>query len=237
MASVVPIFPCKSLDKTLDFYETLGFVVTHRQVDPYLYGAVSRDKVILHFSKLTVWGAKNAVCLVFVPELEREHRVFADALRAKFGQVPTARLPRITRLRPGQTRFHVFDPAGNALIYISQDEPDTAYEWQESRSDLAQALENAIFLRDTYVNDQAAARVLDKALARHKQADSIDRARVLAARAELAVAMGESERAQAVRDELRQIPLSEGEREHYRHELQAADDLERWLTDAGENGA
>jgi hypothetical protein len=180
--------------------------------------------------------AKDAfgTCLVFVLEVKPYHRAFADALRVKYGKVPTTGLPRITRLRQEQTRFKVFDPAGNLVIYINRDEPDTRYEWSEEKlPGLVQALENAAFLRDTYANDKSAAKTLDVALARYISADPLDRARALAARAELAVAMGEMERAQAIRAELKEIPLSAEDRERFRDELQAADDLERWLTQKG----
>jgi len=232
--SIIPLFPSVSLDETLDFYQTLGFEVTYQQKEPYLYGAVRRGGIELHFSRLTAYGAKNAfgACLVFVTEVEPYHRTFAEALREKYGKVPTAGLPRITRLRKGQTRFQVFDPSGNVLLYINRDETDVEYSWSpgEAQSGLASALENAVFLPDTYANDKAAATVLDKALARHETADLIDRALALAARAELAVAMGDAERAQAVRLELQQIPLSDEDRDRFRNELQAADDLEQWLT-------
>lgn len=233
METSIPLFPCQSFAETLEFYQTLGFEVTHRQETPYLYGAVRQGSFHLHFSRLTMYGAKNAfgTCLVFVPDIELYHQRFADALRAKHGKIPTAGIPRITRLMKGQTRFKVFDPSGNMLIYIDQNEADTSYEWSgEALSELAAALENAVFLRDTYANDQAAAKVLDKALAQHKSAAPIDRARALAARAELAVAMDQLELAHTFRDELKQIPLSEAEHVQFRHELEAAEQLEQWLT-------
>jgi hypothetical protein len=43
--STIPLFPCGALDETLDFYQVLGFTVTHRQEDPYLYAAVRRGGV------------------------------------------------------------------------------------------------------------------------------------------------------------------------------------------------
>ena len=233
METSIPLFPCQSLAETLEFYQTLGFEITHEQETPYLYGAVHLGNFHLHFSRLTMYGAKNAFgsCLVFVPDIGLYHQRFADGLRAKYGKVPTAALPRITRLMKGQTRFKVFDPSGNMLIYIDENEADTGYEWsEESLSELAAALENAVFLRDTYANDQAAAKVLDKALAKHKSAAPIDRARALAARAELAVAMDQLELAHTFRDELKRIPLSEVEHDQFRHELEAAEHLERWLT-------
>lgn len=229
--STIPLFPCKSLQETLDFYQTLGFEVTYQQDDPYLYASVRRGSVELHFSKLATWHTRNSVCLIFVTDVALYHSTFADALREKYGRIPTADLPRITRLRPGQTRFHIFDPNGNILLYIDREEPEGEYRWDgQVQSSLSAALENAIFLRDTYVNDKAAAQVLDKALAVRETAVSIDRARALAARAEIAVAMGDAERAQTARAELQQIALSDAERAQFHNELQAADELERWLT-------
>lgn len=233
METSIPLFPCASLNETLAFYQALGFEVTFQQQDPYPYGAVRLGGFNLHFSRLTMYGAKNAfgTCLVFVPQVGPYHQAFAGSLRLKYGRVPTTGLPRITRLRKDQTRFKVFDPSGNLVIYINQDEPDGTYSWSEvSLSELAQALENAVFMRDTYANDQSAAKILDTALARHKSADPVDRARALAARAELAVAMGQAEHVQAIRAELAQVPLSAEDHERIRDELQAADDLERWLT-------
>ena len=149
-------------------------------------------------------------------------------MRARYGRVPTAGLPRITRLRKGQTRFTTFDPSGNKLLFLDRDEPDMDYSWyQTKRSRLASAIEMAAFLRDTYYEDAAAAKVLDVALAKDVSADPVDRARALAARAELAVAMGDAERARAVRAELQQLPLSDRDRDRFRHELQAADELGR----------
>jgi catechol 2,3-dioxygenase-like lactoylglutathione lyase family enzyme len=232
--STIPLFPCTSLKETLDFYETLGFAVSYQQEDPYLYAAISRGAVELHFSKLTTWHTKNSVCLVFVSQVGSYHREFADALRTRYGKVPTAGLPRITRLRPQQTRFHVFDPSGNVLLYVERNEPELDYSWYlQKRSKLATAIDNAAFLRDTYVNDQAAADVLDKALdVQDETVTPIDRARALAARCELAVAMGDVDRAQTTRQELLAIELSSADRKRFRDELQAADELERWLTRA-----
>lgn len=229
--TTVPLLPCTSLDTTLDFYQTLGFVVTYQQREPYLYAAVQRGAISLHFASLRVYSGKMAfgAYLAFVPAVAPYHRAFADALRARYGAVPTAGIPRITRFTPGQTRFKLFDPSGNLVIFIDRDEPDGSYSWsEESLSMLEQAREQAVFLRDTYANDEAAAKVLDKALAAHPSAAPVERARALAARAELAVAIGDSSRADAARAELAQIALTDAERATHHSELRAADALERW---------
>ncbi len=229
MEVTIPLFPCKSLHETIDFYKTLGFEITHQQEQPYLYAAVQRGSVEIHFSKLSVWKSNHAVCLVVVTEVSAYHKLFSDALRTRYGAVPTNGFPRITRFRNEHTRFHIFDPSGNTLIYIDQSEREKSYGWsEEPTSELVAAIQNAAFLRDTYCNDKAAATVLDKALAKQTSANPIDRARALAVRAELAIAMGEGQIAADKRFELRQVNLSDVERQQYARELQAADVTKHW---------
>jgi hypothetical protein len=230
--TVIPLLPCKSLSEILNFYRALGFEVTYAQDAPYAYASVRHGDFQLHFSHLTVYGAKNAfgACLVFVPDVSVYHQRFSDALGETYGKIPTSGVPRLTRFKKEHTRFKVFDPSGNVLIYINQNEPEMDYgESGEVLSDLGRALDNAIFLRDTYSNDKAAAHALDIALKRNPTANPLERARALAARAELAVAMGEREQAQTFKDELKRIELSEADRVRYRDELHAADVLERWI--------
>ncbi len=132
------------------------------------------------------------------------------------------------KTRDGRRR----DSGSNSLIFIARDAPETTYdeEPEQGRSRLAQALDTAVWLRDLKGHDDVkAARVLDVALARDELATPIDRARVLAARAELAIALGEVERARALRAELEATSLSDEERERFRDELQAADDLEQLM--------
>jgi catechol 2,3-dioxygenase-like lactoylglutathione lyase family enzyme len=230
--TTIPVFPCVSLEETRDFYQTLGFEVVHQQTSPYVWLAVRRGCIELQFFGHKGLDPKDAfsTCLVMVPEVEPYHRAFADALRGKYGRIPTAGIPRITRFRAGQSRFTVVDPSGNSVIYIRHDEPDVEYSGKpgEKRSGLAKAIETAAVLRDFKEDDTAAAKVLDVALAKHMSADPVERARALAARAELALAMGDADRARALRDELRRIPLSEDDHRAYREELQAAEALERW---------
>src|SRR5262249_46752883 len=73
---------------------------------------------------------------------------------------------------------------------------------------------------------------LDKALAKNDSADTaLDRARALAVRAELAVAMGDAEGGQAARAALQTIQPSDEGRQRFRDELQAEEELERWPGD------
>ncbi|WNG54697.1 hypothetical protein F0U59_07835 [Archangium gephyra] len=230
-AVTIPVLPCVSLDETLDFYGLLGFQRTYRQTAPNPYAVVEHDGAQLHFAG--VKGLKPTesytTCLVIVPEVERLHQSFAEALRSVFGKLPISGLPRISRMRKGQSRFTVVDPAGNSVIFIRRDAPDDYDESQkpQSSSPLGKALRAAARLRDFKGDDLAAAKVLEVALARNEQGLPIERARALAARAELAVALGDETRARSAREELQRIPLSEAEQAQFREELEAADSLAR----------
>jgi hypothetical protein len=229
--TTIPLLPCATLEATLSFYQALGFDVT-LESEPHPYGTARQGAVELHFSRLSMYGAKNAfgASVVLVDGVADYHRRFADGLRSKLGRVPVAGLPRITRLHPGQGRFTLFDPSGNMVIYVDRTESGGDWETVPGLSPLAQALGNAVFLRDTYCNDEAAAKALDNALERNPSASATDRARALAARAELAVALGNAEAARAVRVQLEQISLSGADRQRWQQELLAAEHLERWLT-------
>ncbi len=229
MEQIIPIFKCKALEPTLTFYQMLGFEVTYSQDRPYIYAAVTRGETHLHFTK----RAEAGFCLIQVADVTVYHRAYAAGLRTGYGAIPTASNPRITRLREGQTRFHLYDPSGNMVLYVNVDEPDPDYErFDNDQSPLEKALDMAGFLRDTYVDDKGAAKHLDKALAKHPSAPALDRARLLAARAEFAIAMDDAEAAQIARKALQQIDLTPEDRVKYQTELQAADRLEQWRTQA-----
>src|SRR5262245_37918396 len=227
----IPALPCVSLSETFEFYRLLGFEVTYQQASPNPYGVVRRGDCELHFFGLKGLKPQDAysTCLVIVPEVERLHQVFADGLRKGYGKLPITGFPRITRMRKGQGRFTIVDPSGNSVIFIKQEQPGAEKEQPEQgeRSRLAKATDTAARLRDSRGDDVAAARVLDVALARKDPVPPAERARALAARAELAVVLGEPERLRALRAELAQIPLPDEDRERLHDELQAADKLER----------
>ncbi|XYH92936.1 hypothetical protein ACMHYB_34405 [Sorangium sp. So ce1128] len=228
----IPVLPCVSLPETLAFYGALGFEVTHQQTTPNVYAATRRGDVHLHFMGLKKLDPREAysTCLVLVPEVEHLHETFAEGLRKAYGKVPIAGLPRISRMKKGQSRFTVVDVAGNSVIFIKRDAPDDYDEGAAgagSDSRLGKALRAAARLRDFKNDDAAAAKVLDVALARKEPAAPLERARALAARLELAIALGEAARARALRAELDEAPLTSEERAQLRHQLEAVEALER----------
>jgi hypothetical protein len=121
-----------------------------------------------------------------------------------------------------ETRFTVTDPAGNSVIFIKRGAEDQAASEEYKKpgqTRLQRAISLAARLRDYKGDDAAAAKVLDTALAHPDQADPIDRARALAARAELAIALGARQHAIRLRAELETLSLSETDRERLRDEL------------------
>lgn len=235
--TAVPQLWTGDLTGTLDFYRTLGYTVTHEQTRPYVYGAVEDHGCALHFvptPKDAGIPAERAGCIVMVDDVASRHRAFTAALRSRYGKVPAKGLPRITRFRPGQSRFTVFDPAGNQVIYIQRDEPpEVEYGGSKELDGLARVLDNARILRDFKNDDKAAFRVLEVGLGRFgAEAPRLDAARALAALAELAVATGDPGGADRFRARLRAMDLSGDERASIAEELRACDDLSAWLSEA-----
>ncbi|HJW48806.1 MAG TPA: VOC family protein [Candidatus Limnocylindria bacterium] len=236
--TAIPALPCVTLEESLPFYRLLGCEVTYKQKTPNPYAVVARGDVQLHLFGIPRLdpAAAYSTCLIIVAEVEDLHELFATALRTAYGKLPIAGIPRITRMRMGQSRFTIVDPAGNSLIFIRRagsDATEDGYEdgpVAEAESKLALAIRTAARLRDFKTDDAMAAKVLDAALAKSATAAPAERARALAARAEIAVALGETERAHALMVELRQVQLSDAERDELREELDAADKLERSQT-------
>ncbi|WP_040796743.1 glyoxalase [Nocardia higoensis] len=232
--SPVPVLWTSNSSATLDFYRALGYTVTHEQTRPYVYLAVALDGCELHFSpppREIAVPLETVRCLVMVDDVAARHRAFTEGMRAAYGKVLAKGCPRITRFRPGRSRFSLVDPDGNTVLFIQRDEPrDVEYGGAADLAGLAKVIDNARILRDFKVDDKAAARVLEVGLGRFRRiAPAVDRARALAMLTEIAVAAGDSVRAERLRSEVAALPLSDEERAAVADELRAGDELERWL--------
>jgi hypothetical protein len=233
--TTIPALPCVSLEETLPFWQILGYRVTYQQKAPNAYAVVRRGGHELHFFGMKGLNPKEAfsTCLIIMPEVENLHQTFAQSLREAMGRVPVAGLPRISRMKPGQTRFTVTDPAGNSVIYIKRGDADAAAADEYKAPGLTRlqrAVATAARLRDFHLDDAAAAKVLDNALARDEADSPLDRARALVAWAELAAVLGDRPRAQECRAEFEQLTLPEADRERLGRELLGVEELERSLT-------
>ncbi|CAL9571736.1 hypothetical protein SUDANB121_04881 [Nocardiopsis dassonvillei] len=234
--AVVPVLPCASAEETLDFFLSLGFEVTYRQTRPYLYLAFRWSGVHLHYGRapggLDPAREESGGCLVMVDDIAAYHAALVASARAARGRVPVRGLPRITRYRPGASRFTVMDPSGNMIIFIQRDEPEELeYGGSESLQGLAKVLDGARILRDFKLDERAAWRFLKSGLRRHgAEAVPVERAMALASLVELSVAIGERERMGGWIEELRGIGLTEQERVRVGEVLRNAEDLQGWLS-------
>ncbi|MEV6277021.1 glyoxalase [Nocardia sp. NPDC051832] len=232
----VPVLWSGSAEETLDFYKTLGYTITSSQTRPYVYIAAERNGCPLHFTAMPdglTPPFEGVGCLIMVDDVAAQHRDFTERLRVFYGKIPSKGYPRITRFRPGQSRFTVVDPHGNWLLFIQRDEPEELeYGGSADLENLAKVLDNARILRDFKTDDRAAARVLEVGLRRFAvESEPVDRGRALAMLAELAVAQGDSDSAAKYRAQVRELDLSAADRAVVAEELQAGTDLERWLSD------
>jgi len=138
--------------------------------------------------------------IVAVPDPDSLYHDFAAGLRKKFGKLPVAGIPRITRPRKkyGTVRgFSVVDPGGNWLrVYKlgESEEKDSA----EKAEGLAQVIYVAARLGDAHGVEALALKTLENGLSRFGEAASaMDRARAYLYRAELAVRTKDHELARA----------------------------------------
>ncbi|MEE6259506.1 VOC family protein [Plantactinospora sonchi] len=233
--TTVPLLPCVSAERTLEFYQALGFTVTWKQTRPYLYLAFRWSGFELHFGdapkELDPAGEHSNGCLVMVDSVAPYHAALTAAMRQAYGRVLVKGQPRLTRYRPGATRFTLVDPSGNSIVFIQRDEPEELeYGGAKQLVGIARALDNARIFREFKEDDRAAVRTLRSALRRHgDQAPAVERALAYATLVELAVALEEPEQAAEWSTALRAIELTEEERRRVDHEVANATNLRRWL--------
>lgn len=234
--TAVPVLSTRDLARTVEFWRTLGYSVTHEQHRPYVYGALRAHDCEIHYHGAPLTereqpATETAGCLILVDDVAARHRTFTAALRQRYGKIPAQGTARITRFRPGQSRFSAVDPDGNWITYIQTDIPeDIDYGGSSELSGVAKVLDNARILRDYKSDDKAAERALEAGLRRHgATASRIERARAYAALAELAVALNKPSKAAERRADLRELRLTEAERAVIATDLDAADELATWL--------
>ena len=212
----VPVLPCVAPEETLAFWRALGFAVTYEQTKPYLYLAFRWRGFDLHYgrasSNVDPSLENTGGCLVMVDTVAPYHAAFTEAMRRTYGKVLAKGLPRITRYRPGASRFTVMDPSGNSIIFIQRDEPaELEYGGSKQLQGLARVLDNVRILREFKNDDRAAFRALNSGLRRHgDSAPAVEQAVALAVLIELSTALEESERVPEWGARLRQLSLTDG---------------------------
>ncbi len=232
-AITIPIFPCRSIDEQLDFYQALGFEVTYRQAKPNLYACVRHRITELHFFVLKQLEPSNSysMCYISVPDVDAVYREFCENLKKTYQKIPTKGFPRVTKLNnlTEDRRFNLIDPAGNRLMIGQkhassepiQDNPYIAVH----PSKFTNALETAYRLAYAKDDPAAAAKVLDLVLSKAEEASAILRYKAFVLRADIAVSMDEINLAKAFIQEADQLSLSDQELEGVKEETERLNEL------------
>lgn len=226
--SIEPMLPSENVDESVAFYRALGFEIIRNETFPYRFAEVRDGDLWLMTSSYAQFGGKKAfgALIVNVTELGKYHDRFAVNLRSNLGTVPLSGFPRLTRRSRDGSQFRVFDPFGNMLVYMDKHYAPPLYLEAQDRTE--EILNQVWFLRDIYANDRAAANTLDRALEETKDESGIGHARLLAARAEIAVAMGELDLASKLEDIGSRILLQDSEIQKFEEEQRASQHLRKW---------
>lgn len=221
-----PVLTYPDLDEAIAFFEALGFRQTFKQVRPYPCAVVELEDLGIHLSAVDGYdpAASLGSVIITVPDAEALHAEFAHGLRAAFGRVPAAGVPRLLRPRRKQgttTGFTVVDVGGNWLrFYRAADTlaPETAAP-ENPATGLARTVEVAARQGDARGDDAQALAVLDAGLGRHPDAAPVDRVRALAYRAELLHRLGRGPEARATAEEAGALTLTAQEADEVRDDL------------------
>ena len=187
-----PCLPCRDLDPAIAFYEAIGFRRTYRQLKPNPYAVVQRDDLQLHLFGMPAFDPSESYgnVIVVVPDPDVLYRAFADGLRAAYGKIPVAGIPRLLRPRKkfGTVRgFSLVDLGGNWLRVSRAGDTEAD---EPPASGLAKIVLTAARLGDAHGDDALAMRTLESGLARYPDAPRLDYAKAMLYRAELAVRLG-----------------------------------------------
>lgn len=235
----IPLLPCASIDEVAEFYRALGFEQTYRQLRPNPYIALRREDLHLHFSGIAGFDPEQSYgsCLVSVADTGELYEAFAAGMRAAYGKVLVAGIPRMTRPRRRKNTgnaagFTVVDPGGNWIRIFSHAGETSLKSGADDRGTgkLAKALRNAVVLGESKGDERQAARILDATLARERETSPVvDVVEVLVYRAELAIRLDERERAAALLAQVHELSLGEADREVLADALANARELESSL--------
>ncbi len=187
-----PALPCRDVEESVAFYESIGFKRTFRQIRPNPYAVVAREDLHIHLFGIDGFDPAESygTAIVVVPDPDALYQDFAAGLRKARGKLPVTGIPRITRPRKkyGTVRgFSVVDPGGNWLR-ISKLGDTEAEDSAETTTGLAQILYVATRLGDAHGDERQALKTLESGLTRFgESASGAELARGYLYRAELAV--------------------------------------------------
>jgi hypothetical protein len=234
MNIITPIFPCKSLDELLEFYQTLGFEVTYKQKSPNPYAIVERGWIRLDFYGIKHHDPQKCyhTCYMLTDEAEELYEAFTSALRTKNGKLPTRGLPRISDIRDkksGVREFMFSDVAGNCIRIgrklNDQDAENSTEEITAASKRLALALDYAYKCEDEEDELENVSKLLDKAIERDQHHHCHNLYKVMILRADVAVAQENPDKAKALLEQVCSSPDIVRNPDKYKAELQRVADI------------
>ncbi|HVI45703.1 MAG TPA: VOC family protein [Chitinophaga sp.] len=234
MNSIVPIFPCTSVDETIEFYEQLGFTVTYRQKSPNPYTVVRKDWIELHFYglKTHVPGKSYHTCYITTDETDELYEAFTAALRKANGKLPSRGLPRISDIRDksyGVREFMFHDLAGNCIrigrkLHTTETAP-LDKDITSASDKLSQLLDFCYKKEDEADEIEVLSPLLDKAIEKYKDYPCHNLFKVMLHRADIAITQGNSSLAATLLEQVRTHPHISEQPGKFRMEQQRATDL------------
>lgn len=218
-----PILPCRDIDEAISFYETLGFKKTYRQVRPNPSAVVALEDIHIHLFGMDGFNPADSYgsVIIVVPDPDALYKSFAAGLRAAYGKLPVAGIPRILRPRKKYgtvSGFTVIDPGGNWLrIYKLGDTEEEAN--LEKAEGLAQIIKVAARLGDAKGDEAIALKTLETGISRFPQAPAVERVKAYLYRAELAVRLNNPELARSSLLAAQSLALTDDEKETVQEEM------------------
>ena len=211
-----PCLPCRDIDESIAFYESIGFKRTYRQVRPNPYAVVALEEIHIHLFGMDGFNPEDSygTTIIAVPDPDSLYQAFAAGLRKVHGKLLVSGIPRMTRPRKkyGTVRgFSVVDPGGNWLrIYKlgETEEKDSA----EKAEGLAQIVYVATRLGDARGDEALALKTLENGLTRFPDSPAIDLAKAYLYRAELAVRKKDFELAKSSLTKAQSLELTDEEK-------------------------
>lgn len=221
--------PCRDLDESISFYEAMGFTRTYRQLRPNPYAVVKRDDWYIHLFGMPAFNPADsyATVIVVVPDADELYQAITQGLKAAYGKVPSAGIPRVLRPRKKYgtvSGFSVVDPGGNWLrIYRTGDTTEDASD--EATSGLAQIIDVAARLGDARGDDEAALKTLEQGITKHATDPAVVRVRAQLYRVELLWRLHRRDEARQALQAAKTITLDTQELANIQKEMSFADEL------------
>ncbi|MFD0899462.1 bleomycin resistance protein [Actinomadura sediminis] len=225
----IPIFPCRSIGATWEFYRALGFEQVSWQTRPNPYLSVRHGDIDLQFYgwKKHDPSASMHMCYVVTDDVDVLYESFRSGLKEALGRIPTRGLPRISVLKDmsyGMRQFLLADPDGVQLRIGRQISDDLEHSPVPTEP-VAKALHMAVLLGDSKEDHKGAARVLDKLLAGDEPLSAPERVKALTLRADMALHLDDRERTRTLLAQARAVPLTDAQRATLKDELVRLEDL------------